>query len=34
MLPEFSTPFVPGEQAARGVWVRHATFENPGGPVK
>jgi serine/threonine protein kinase len=32
-LPEFA-PFVPGEQTARGIWRRRATFENPseGGP--
>ena len=27
-LPEFET-FVPGEQTARGIWRRRATFENP-----
>ena len=27
-LPEFE-PFVPGEQTARGIWRRRATFENP-----
>ena len=27
-LPEFA-PFVPGEQTARGIWRRRATFENP-----
>jgi hypothetical protein len=27
-LPDF-TPFVPGEQTARGIWRRRATFENP-----
>jgi hypothetical protein len=27
-LPEFA-PFVPGEQTARGIWRRLATFENP-----
>ena len=28
-LREFE-PFVPGEQTARGIWRRRATFENPG----
>jgi eukaryotic-like serine/threonine-protein kinase len=28
LLPEFA-PFVPGEQTARGIWRRRATFENP-----
>ena len=27
-LPEFEA-FVPGEQTARGIWRRRATFENP-----
>ena len=27
-LPQFE-PFVPGEQTARGIWRRRATFENP-----
>jgi serine/threonine protein kinase len=28
-LPAFE-PFVPGEQTARGIWRRRATFQNPG----
>ena len=28
LMPEFA-PFVPGEQTARGIWRRRATFENP-----
>jgi serine/threonine-protein kinase len=28
LMPEFA-PFVPGEQTARGIWRRRATFDNP-----
>ena len=28
-LPEYSTPFEPGEQTVRDTWIRQATFENP-----
>jgi hypothetical protein len=29
MQPEFSTPLAGSEELVRGVWIRHATFENP-----
>ena len=31
LMPEFAK-FVPGEQTARGIWRRRATFENPSQP--
>ena len=30
LMPEFSTPLTEGEEAGEGVWIRHATFVNPG----
>jgi len=29
LLPEFSTPLASAEELVTGVWIRHATFENP-----
>jgi hypothetical protein len=29
LLPEFSTPLASAEERVTGVWIRHATFENP-----
>ena len=29
MTPEFATPLTATEEAARGVWIRQLTFENP-----
>jgi len=30
LMPEFSTPLTEGEEPSQGVWIRHATFMNPG----
>jgi hypothetical protein len=30
LMPEFSTPLTEGEEPGQGVWIRQATFMNPG----
>ena len=30
LMPEFSTPLTESEEPGQGVWIRHATFMNPG----
>jgi hypothetical protein len=32
LLKEFSTPLAAAEEGVRGVWIRQATFANPGKP--
>jgi serine/threonine protein kinase len=29
LLPQFATPLAEAEEQVRGVWIRHATFDNP-----